>query len=105
MEAFSDPDIQHWHFRSYDTDAEALAWIKACSEGWRAERSATWAIIWRSTAEIVGRVTIFTSLEDGYGEVSYWVLPHARRRGIPEPVGRRRWARAAVVGDDVTPLF
>lgn len=85
-DAFSDPDIQHWHFRRYDTEAEARGWIEARSEDWRAERAATWAIIWSATAEVVGRVTVYTSLEDGYGEVSYWVLPHARRRGIASRV-------------------
>ncbi len=82
VEAFSDPAIQHWHFRRYDTEAESLRWIEACSDEWSAERSATWAIVWSSTAEVVGRVTIYTSLADGCGEVSYWVLPRSRRQGI-----------------------
>lgn len=82
VEAFADPDIQHWHFRRYDSEAEALEWIEASFADWQAERAATWAIVRKATAEIVGRVTIYTSLEDGYGEISYWVLPEARRRGV-----------------------
>ena len=92
---FSDPDIQHWHFRRYDSEAEAIGWIEACSENWRTEQSATWAIVRSSTSEIVGRVTIYTSLEDGYGEVSYWVF-RARRRGIASRacVAATEWAHA-----------
>lgn len=71
VDAFSDPDIQHWHFRRYDTEVEALEWIEGHSEDWDAERAATWAIIRTPTDEIVGRVTVYTYLEDGYGEVSY----------------------------------
>ncbi len=94
--AFSDADIQHWHFRRYDSEAEAIGWIEECAESWRAERSATWAIVRSSTSEIVGRVTIYTSLEDGYGEVSYWVLPHARRQGIASRacIAATEWAHA-----------
>jgi RimJ/RimL family protein N-acetyltransferase len=82
IEAFSDADIQHWHFRRFDTEAEAGEWISSCSAGWSAELRATWAIVKRAGAEIVGHVSIFTTLEDGYGEVSYWVLPEARGNGI-----------------------
>lgn len=80
--AFSTPDIQHYHFRRFDTDAEAGQWILDCAEGWRSEQSATWAIVECSSDEVLGRVTIFTSLEDGHGEVSYWVLPSARGRRV-----------------------
>ena len=80
--AFSDPEIQHWHFRRYDTAEEAVGWIEECAANWRAERAATWAIVSRSTGEILGRVTIYTVLAEGHGEVSYWVLPSARRRGV-----------------------
>ena len=31
VEAFATPDIQHWHFRRYDTDAEAREWIGVAS--------------------------------------------------------------------------
>lgn len=93
VEAFSDPDIQHWHFRRYDIEVEAAGWIADCTAQWRAEKGATWAIVDRSAEPssglVMGRVTIYTNLEDGYGEVSYWVLPAAR--------GRRVATRACVV--------
>ena len=81
VQAFSTPDIQHYHFRRVDSDAEAMQWILDCAEGWRSERSATWAIVSRARDNVFGRVTIYTSLEDGHGEVSYWVLPSARGHG------------------------
>ena len=92
--AYSSPDIQHYHFRRFDTDADAQQWIEDCAEGWRSESSATWAIIERHDSNVVGRVTVYTSLEDGYGEVSYWVLPSARGRGVATRacVAATRWA-------------
>ncbi len=27
MEAFATPDIQHWHFRRLDSEAEAAEWL------------------------------------------------------------------------------
>ena len=48
IRAFADPDIQHWHFRRYDTIAEAEAWISEANEAWRRETSASWAITRRS---------------------------------------------------------
>jgi ribosomal-protein-alanine N-acetyltransferase len=82
LRAFSTPDIQHYHFRHFETDHDALDWIEYCAKGWREEKSATWAIVDRSTDEVLGRVTIMTFLEDGYGEVSYWVLPVGRGGGV-----------------------
>lgn len=82
VQAFATPDIQHYHFRRFDSDAEAREWILGCAEGWRSEQSATWAIVSRTRNDVLGRVTIYTSLEDGHGEVSYWVLPSARGHGV-----------------------
>lgn len=96
VDAFSIPDIQHWHFRRVDTETEAAEWIAACAEGWRSETSATWAIVERSEMRIAGRVSVYTELDDGWGEVSYWVLPHARGRGVATRacVAATRWAHA-----------
>ena len=79
--AFSTPDIQFFHFRHLDTD-EALEWIEQCGKAWRSEKSATWAIVDRRSARVLGRVTIHLSLAGGHGEVSYWVLPDGRGRGV-----------------------
>lgn len=91
--AFSTPDIQYFHFRHLD-HAEALEWIEQCGTAWRSEKSATWAIVDRRTAHVLGRVTIHLSLAQGHGEVSYWVLPDARGRGVASRacVSATRWA-------------
>jgi RimJ/RimL family protein N-acetyltransferase len=82
VRAFSDPDIQHWHFRRCDSERDALAWIADCSRQWVTEECATWAIISVAHDEVVGRIAVYTDLRDGYGQVSYWILADARRRGI-----------------------
>lgn len=94
IEAHTSPDIQHYHFRRFETEADAMQWIDDWAEGWCTEKSASWAIIQRRDRSVVGRVTIYTSLEDGYGEVSYWVLPGARGRGVATRacVAATRWA-------------
>jgi RimJ/RimL family protein N-acetyltransferase len=82
IEAFTTPDIEHWHFRRFDNTAEAHNWIADGNEGWRAESQASWAIAWRATDEAIGRVAIYPTLVDGYGEVSYWVRTAARGAGV-----------------------
>jgi [ribosomal protein S5]-alanine N-acetyltransferase len=96
LRAFAEPDIQHWHFRRLDTESEAAEWIGTLGRDWLEERCATWAIVDRSNAVVVGRVAIYANLEDGYGEVSYWVLPVARRRGVATRacVAATAWAHA-----------
>jgi RimJ/RimL family protein N-acetyltransferase len=94
IEAFTTPDIEHWHFRRFDTEDEAAGWIAECTHGWRTEKRATWAIVDRTDGAVVGRVAVFTELEDGHGEVSYWVLPRARGRGVATRacLAATRWA-------------
>ena len=86
QEAFGDPGIQRWHFRSIDTLGEAAAWIEVAAEGWRTERSANWAIVDRADAVAegpVGRIALTqVDLAGGWGEVSYWMLPEHRGRGV-----------------------
>jgi len=82
LEAFSDPDIQHWHFRRSDSESEARVWIAECASRWSAETSATWAITAIEHDEVVGRVCLYTDLAHGHGEITYWVLPRARRRHV-----------------------
>jgi len=94
--AFAAADIQHWHFRRFDTKLEAAEWITGLNRGWAEETCATWAIVFRPEAMVVGRVSIHTDLEDGHGEVSYWVLPHARGKGVATRacVAATEWAHA-----------
>jgi RimJ/RimL family protein N-acetyltransferase len=81
-DAYDVADIQHWHFRRHDSHQEAEAWIATCWSDWSAERAATWAIAGRHDDEVLGRVTLYLVLAEGYAEVSYWVLPWARNRGV-----------------------
>lgn len=93
-EAFTTPDIEHWHFRRYETDDEAAGWIDECGQGWRDERCATWAVVDRAEHRVGGRVSLYTHLENGWGEVAYWLLPSARGRGLATRacVAATRWA-------------
>jgi len=95
LEAFSDPDIQRWHFRRFDSTDEAEAWVRSANDGWRSESAATWAIQ-SATETVVGRITLYPKLEAGHGEISYWVLPRARGKSVATRALRTlvRWAHA-----------
>ena len=83
MEAFNEPSIEHWHMRRLDLEEEALAWIEAWHERWRAESDASWAITNADGKTLLGYVALRdVNLEFGYAEVTYWVLPAFRSRGI-----------------------
>lgn len=81
-EAYGSPDIQRYHFRRHDSEADAAAWIENEIAGWSKERWASWAVVTRGDDVVIGRASVFLSLEDGHGEAAYWVLPHARGRGV-----------------------
>lgn len=97
VEAFSVSDIQYFHFRHLDRH-EALQWIEQSHQAWRDEHAATWAIRQRSNGEVLGRVTVYLRLAAGHGEVSYWVLPAARRRHVATRTCRTATAWAHSVG-------
>ena len=81
--AFADPEIQRWHFRRLDSLAEAEEWIAGLAAGWRAETSANWAIAPTDGGPPVGRIALTTiHLPGARGQVSYWVLPGSRGRGV-----------------------
>ncbi len=81
--AFTDPDIQRWHFRRIDDLDEARTWIESTHVGWTAESSANWAVVEAGAEEPVGRVGLTkVDLASGWGEVSYWVLAAARGRDL-----------------------
>ena len=87
-EAFRDPDVQRWHLRSLD-HGEAATLITSWQQGWTAETSAQWAVTDAASGEVLGRVGLpSVSLYDGIAEISYWVLPAARRRGVATRAAR-----------------
>ncbi len=81
VNAYADQDIRTWNLNSMD-DAEAHEWIRSWSSAWDAETDACWAVAEQSDQSVVGRVALRRiSLAAGSAEVTYWVAPHARRRG------------------------
>jgi len=88
IQAFSDPDIVHWHSRRITTLTEADEWVEAQRDAWAGERSASFAIVDVATESVLGRAALHTQLEYGTAEIAYWVLPGARRRNVAARAGR-----------------
>ena len=83
IRAYGDADIQQWHLRSLESESEAVALIDEWSDRWRYGIGASWAVVRSSDATVVGQVAFRALyLVDGLAEVSYWVLPRARRSGV-----------------------
>jgi ribosomal-protein-alanine N-acetyltransferase len=81
--AFDDPDIRMWHTRRFDTEAEALAWVASWSQRWEAETDVSWALVRAKTDEVVGQIAFRTVLlEAAQAQMSYWLLPEVRGRGL-----------------------
>ena len=82
MEAFADPAIRYWHMRSIESVEEASDWIDAWRERWQAESNASWALV-GDDGRVRGQIALRgVNLGMGASEVSYWVVPVARGRGI-----------------------
>ncbi len=91
--AYSDPDVQRWHCRSLDAD-EAVSLVLGWRDAWDAESGASWAVTDRRS-RVLGRVGFrVMHLRNGVAEVSYWVLPAARGRGVATAAVKvlTRWA-------------
>jgi [ribosomal protein S5]-alanine N-acetyltransferase len=81
--AYRDVDIKRWHARTVDTPGEARALIGAWTRCWTDESAARWAVANQSTDEVVGQVALRSiDRQEGEAELSYWVLPQARRTGV-----------------------
>jgi ribosomal-protein-alanine N-acetyltransferase len=96
VDAYADPAIQQWHARSMTPD-EARAWVAHWPGRWAEESGAGWAV--EVDGAVVGQVSLRRVwLAEASAEISYWVLPHARGRGIA-PVALdavTRWVLAEV---------
>lgn len=80
VDAYRDPEIQHWHVRTM-TAAEALAWLAHRAARWQAETGADWAVVRQGS--LVGRTGFRTiSLAEAQAEVAYWTVPAARGQHI-----------------------
>lgn len=81
--AFACPEIQRWHIRRIDGDAEAKAWIAGWEKRWADETDASWAVVDAREDRPVGQAGLRTiSLFEASAQLSYWVLPAARGTGI-----------------------
>jgi RimJ/RimL family protein N-acetyltransferase len=81
--AFALPDIQRWHLRRMDSDAEAHEWVTAWGKRWDAETDGSWAIADARDDQAIGQIGLRTVvLAEGQAQLSYWVLPAARRAGV-----------------------
>jgi RimJ/RimL family protein N-acetyltransferase len=92
IEAFSDPDIRHWHTRRIDSIIEAREWIGSTHQRWLQEQGPNFAIV-DANDRLLGRVALYTETEGGTAEIAYWVLPDARGHGIAVRAARAvtRW--------------
>lgn len=86
VRAYADPDIHHWHARSMSL-TEAASWVAYESDRWEQGRGGSWAIT--RDEELLGRVAVGNiALGEARAELSYWVLPDFRGRGLaPLAVG------------------
>jgi [ribosomal protein S5]-alanine N-acetyltransferase len=95
MEAFADPEIQHWHVRRVDSVGEAAEWIVARQRGWSDETELSWAVAEKQTGALLGRMTLGgVKLHDGSAGLAYWMVPAARGRGLCTHAAKAlcRWA-------------
>jgi len=94
VEAYADPQIRFWHGLSLADRAEASGLIARRARAWPERTGADWAVT--DGSAVLGRVGLRTlDLEQGEGEVAYWVAPSARgRRTACRAVGLLTgWAR------------
>lgn len=80
--AFGCPDIQRWHVHRMDSDDVARDWIACWPKRWADETDASWAIV-GGDDHAVGQVGLRTiMLSEVSAQLSYWVLPTARGKGV-----------------------
>ena len=88
LEAFRDPAIRGWSGWRIDSIEQATAWISRWTMKWSEKSAAGWAVVARhSPQRVLGHVALRTLWVDEMGEISYWVMPDERGKGIaPEAV-------------------
>lgn len=95
-EAMTDPDMRHWMNLQGPVDAEDCRFRSAQRS--LIDRTA-WGIYWTVCApgsdELAGRISI-QNIQNGEGEIGYWMHPDARGRGLMTAALREitRWAFA-----------
>lgn len=115
-ELCQDPEIQAWTTvpSPYSRDDARDFVSSVVPEGWLSGRCLTWGIRVKSGSELIGMVGL-DSIENGEGEVGYWVGSSYRRHGYlrealtlvldyafapsPSGIGLRRVVWHAIVGN------
>ncbi len=81
--AYADHAIQRWHARTVESEHEARELISEWNHGWTTESLARWSVVDVALDDVVGQVALRSiDFQEGDAEVSYWVLPQARKSGI-----------------------
>lgn len=92
LAAFADAEIRRWHVRSLESRPEAVELIARYNQQWQQETAAHWAV---TGPAVLGRVALRAiDLDEGSGEIAYWVTPAARGRGtaVRAVVALSEWA-------------
>lgn len=83
IRAFTDAEIQRWHVRRLDSEAEAHTLLTGWIGGWASETACHWALVDEDTGALLGRVALAGfDLYDAKAGVGYWMVPEARGRGM-----------------------
>jgi RimJ/RimL family protein N-acetyltransferase len=93
VEAYADPLIRLWHYRTLSL-TEARALVLEWNSSWDGGTAASWAVV-DPAGSVVGRAGFRAmSLAAGDAEVAYWTLPAARGHGVAPAAVRVlcRWA-------------
>ncbi len=77
--ALADPEISRWGVGP-PGEPDAGAWLAQRVSGWADGSSAAFAVADATSGEVLGYIRL--RIADRRGEVSYWVLPGARGRGV-----------------------
>jgi RimJ/RimL family protein N-acetyltransferase len=81
--AFTDPKIQRWHVRRFDSVNGRRQWIIGWKAGWGEEAESNWAFVNRASGSLMGRVSLKgVDLHDGSAGVAYWMVHAWRGPGL-----------------------
>ncbi|WP_245934630.1 GNAT family N-acetyltransferase [Arthrobacter psychrolactophilus] len=80
VQAYQDPAIMQWHGKTMTID-DAQEWVLHWTARWQDESGAGWAIT--RGGEAIGQFSLRRiDLDNGSGELSYWILPEGRGANV-----------------------
>jgi RimJ/RimL family protein N-acetyltransferase len=95
LAAFRDRAIRGWSGCRIDSLDEATSWISRWTMKWTERSAASWAVVAKDNPRrVLGQVGLRTLWVGEMGEISYWVMPDQRGRGIAPEATRAlaEWA-------------